>query len=315
MNNFIARYQDQLSGVLSGFDRLVFRGTLPLNHEDGMKGYLWAHDLGLKEFGEHAEQISRRVKEASLATITAASRPVQYLNSGKDDKQQLARSIAAADGISRGPICALTAVELCSSYAVRGNRTKRKIELQRSYRKCLFIYQYWMHPVFGFMSARLQTWFPFPIYLYLNGREWLARQMEQAGMRYRRHDNCFTWIEDFGRAQKLMAKQLRANWVPLFDAVVQQAHPLLAEMCQHYPMKYYWSCTDSEWAMDIVFQEPGQLRRLYPQLVHLGMTSFSSPDVLRFMGKRVSQYGGGPQNKVHWCAHQTPLRRQFHQAL
>ncbi|HSB14387.1 MAG TPA: hypothetical protein VLE22_08000, partial [Bryobacteraceae bacterium] len=86
------------------------------------------------DFGEHAEQISHRVKEASLATMMAAGRPVQYLNSGKDDKQQLARSIAAADGISCGPICALTAVELCSSYAVRGNRSERKIELQRSYR-------------------------------------------------------------------------------------------------------------------------------------------------------------------------------------
>ncbi len=37
MNDFIVRYQDQLNGVLSGFDRLVFRGTLPLNHEAGMK--------------------------------------------------------------------------------------------------------------------------------------------------------------------------------------------------------------------------------------------------------------------------------------
>ena len=26
MNDFNARYQDQLSGVLTGFDRLVFRG-------------------------------------------------------------------------------------------------------------------------------------------------------------------------------------------------------------------------------------------------------------------------------------------------
>jgi hypothetical protein len=28
MNEFIARYQPLLHGVLSGFDRLVFRGTL-----------------------------------------------------------------------------------------------------------------------------------------------------------------------------------------------------------------------------------------------------------------------------------------------
>jgi len=45
------------------------------------------------------------------------------------------------------------------------------------------------------------------------------------------------------------------------------------------------------------FGTPNDLRRLYPQLVRLGMISFSSPDVLRFMGKRVPagwNYRGGP---------------------
>src|ERR1017187_4954242 len=62
MSDFIARYQDQLSGTLSGFDRLVFRGTLWRNRLTGLKGYLWAHQLGARDFGEHAEQISKRVK-------------------------------------------------------------------------------------------------------------------------------------------------------------------------------------------------------------------------------------------------------------
>ena len=43
--------------------------------------------------------------------------------------------------------------------------------------------------------------------------------------------------------------------------------------------------------MDIVFRDPDQLRRLYPRLVHLGMTSFSSPDVMRFLGKKVNREG------------------------
>ncbi|MCW5977576.1 MAG: hypothetical protein KIT09_05845 [Bryobacteraceae bacterium] len=43
--------------------------------------------------------------------------------------------------------------------------------------------------------------------------------------------------------------------------------------------------------MDIVFRDPDQLRRLFPQLVHLGLVSFSSPDVMRFMGKQVSPQG------------------------
>ena len=291
MNDFIARYQSQLSGVLSGFDRLVFRGQLPLNHTNGMKGYLWAHDLRLKDFGEHAEAISQKVKAASLATMERAGRPVQYLRSGKDDKQQMAQFIAGRDGVTRGPICALTAVELCPSYAIKGNRETKKIELQRTPRKCLCIYQYWLHPVFGFMSARLQTWFPFPITIFLNGREWLAQQLEQAGLSYRRHRNCFTWIEDFQQAQKLMDEHLRANWVELFAGVRAGVHPLFPELCKQYPMEYYWTCADSEWAMDLIFRDEKQLRRLYPQLVHLGMTGFSSPDVLRFMGKRVRPDG------------------------
>jgi hypothetical protein len=43
--------------------------------------------------------------------------------------------------------------------------------------------------------------------------------------------------------------------------------------------------------MDLVFRDAERLRRLYPQLVRLGMISFSSPDVLRFMGKRVRPDG------------------------
>ena len=256
-----------------------------------MKGYLWAKGLGLKDFGSHAEQLSRRVKQAALAEMEAAGRPVRYLNSGKDSKEEIARGIAAADKIVSGPICALTAVELCSTYAIRGHRQDQKLHLERAWRKCLFVYQYWMHPVFGFMSARLQTWFPFTLYLYLNGREWLARQMDQAAVSYQRHDNCFLHIEDFARAQQLMDRQLETNWPQQLDRIVPQAHPLLNEISTDYPLSYYWTCAQSEWAADYVFADAPRLRRLYPQLLQLGMTSFSSPDVLRFMGKKVTANG------------------------
>ena len=292
MNDFIAKYQDQLSGTLSGFDRLVFSGTLWKDRLSGMKGYLWAHGLAAKDFGEHAEQISKRMKEASLAAVLAAGRPVQYLNSGKDDKQQIALRIAAQDGIVEGPICTLSAVELCRSYAIKRNPKTQRPELATAPRKCLFLYHYQMHPVFGFLSVRLQTWFPFPVHLYINGREWLARKMDEAGIGYRRHDNCFTWIENVERAQMLMNEQLTTNWVQLLDPIVKKVHPLLfSEMSVNYPMKYFWTCQDSEWATDLMFRISDQLRRLVPPLLHLGVVSLSSPDVLRFMGKKVTQRG------------------------
>ena len=81
MHDFIAKYQDPLSGTLSGFDRLVFRGTLWKNQLTGMSGYLWAHGLGAKDFGAHAEDISKRLKQASLApgACGRTSRPLLEL--------------------------------------------------------------------------------------------------------------------------------------------------------------------------------------------------------------------------------------------
>ena len=73
--------------------------------------------------------------------------------------------------------------------------------------------------------------------------------------------------------------------------MVEQVHPMFPDLCRNYPMQYYWSCQDSEWATDIVFRDRKQLQHLYPQLVQLGMMSFSSPDVLRFMGKKVTRQG------------------------
>src|SRR5262245_10392748 len=166
--------------------------------------------------------------------------------------------------------------------------------------QCLFIYHYWMDATFGFMSARLQTWFPFPIYIYLNGREWLSRQMDQAGIAYRRADNCFPWIDDFPRAQTLMDQQLKTDWNTALDACALRIHPRFPNLFAHYPLSYYWTAFQSEWAMDLVFRDARQLQHLYPQLIHLGMVGFSSPDVMRFMDKKVTRNGkaAGPSHEI-----------------
>src|SRR5882672_2793771 len=82
MHEFIAKHRDKITGTLAGFDRLVFRGTLrSIAHDQGMKRYLWANQVLLKDFGSHVERVSRRLKEASLAEAEALGRPVKYLTS------------------------------------------------------------------------------------------------------------------------------------------------------------------------------------------------------------------------------------------
>ena len=189
---FIANHQDQISGVLSGFDRLVFRGTLrPIAHAAGMRQYLSRNEVLLKQFGAYVEQVSQCLKTASLAEAVSAGRPVRYLTSAKASKEDIARGIAAEDGIRQGLVCVLTSVEPCRTFEIYRDRETKYLQLQPRVRKCLFLYHYAIHPVFGFLNARIQTWFPFSIQICMNGREWLAHQLDQAGLAYARHDNCF----------------------------------------------------------------------------------------------------------------------------
>ena len=296
MHEFIAKHQDKIAGTLSGFDRLVFRGTLrSIAYKEGMDRYLWANQVLLKNFGGHVERVSRRLKEASLVAAGALGRPVKYLTSSQASKEKIARGIAAQDGIHHGLVCVLSCVEPCWSFEIHRNREKKKLELEPRYRKCLFLYHYWMHPIFGFMNARMQTWFPFPVQICLNGREWLAREMDTEDLEYVRQDNCFPWIADWGKAQRLLDKQLKTRWPELLDGIAQQLNPIHGEIFQKYRVPYYWSTYQSEWAIDIVFRQAADLRRLYSRLIHHGMTSFSSTDVMRYLGKRIPLSGDVPK--------------------
>jgi hypothetical protein len=51
---------------------LVFRGHLrSISHPQGMMTYLWANQVLLKNFGDHVEKVTKRLKEASLAEAKA----------------------------------------------------------------------------------------------------------------------------------------------------------------------------------------------------------------------------------------------------
>src|SRR5689334_15462791 len=98
MQKFIAKFGSLIQGVISGADRLVFRGSLrAIQYQFGMMGYLWHRQVPLIAFGKHAVQLTGQIKQASLAEALRLGRPVQYLVSSKSDKKTIAEQIAIRD--------------------------------------------------------------------------------------------------------------------------------------------------------------------------------------------------------------------------
>jgi len=296
MDDFIMKHAKLIHGVISGFDRLVFRGSLrTLAHEKGMLLYLSRVKVLLKDFGNHVQGMSERVKEATEALAKARGLQVTFfLRSSQENKEAIARQIAAERRITEGPICILSTVEVCRSYEIRRDRESKQIHLQACWRKCLFYYHYMIHPIFGFMNARLQTWMPFPIQICINGREWLSRQLDAAHQKYVRRDNSFLWLQDAQKAQQLFDQQLRTHWPQRLDEIALEINPLREELFKDFPINYYWCVFQSEWATDVMFRNAELLTRLYPRFVHHGLSSFASPDVMRFLGHKVT-----PEGLVH----------------
>ncbi len=288
MKTFLARHAPLVTCTLAGFDRLVFRGTLQLLvQERGMHMFLGRAKVMLLDFKKFALVTTARVKKAVLAEVERAGRPIRYLESPKTSKEDLARKILEDQPLKRpGLVCAFTAVEPCMSFEYHRSPDpkERGLKLRRS--KCQHIYKYYVHPTFGFINARIQTWFPFNVQVCMNGREWLARDLARQRSGFRKADNCFTWLANPTLAQRLMDEQLETDWPATLTAIARTLNPLHEEIFEPWPMDYYWSGYQTEWATDVVFETPKALASIYPALVRHATDHFQSPDVMRFLGRK-----------------------------
>ncbi len=252
---FWTKFGSHVRLVLAGFDRLRFRGTLRLLFEPkAMEVYLQACHVLIKDFGRFAQGLTERVKATAYAAAETAKRPVRYLASPEISKEDLARQIAQRDRLDSGLVALFTAVEPCYSYTVRGDRVHKEIHLALELRKCTHLYHYYLHPDFGLCHVRVQTWFPFTVEVCLNGREWLARQMDREAIGYTQRDNCFTRVSEPERAQGLLETQLKTDWCGVLNGLLAQAHPLHQEIGRPLSQQYYWSAAQTEYATDLVFR-------------------------------------------------------------
>jgi hypothetical protein len=298
MHTFLGKFASAVAGVLYGFDRLFFSGSLRrLAHVQGLRSYLYFNRIFSKDFAKHSENVTARLIEASLRQAHELGRESRYINNSRVRKDDIAREIAARDRIKSGLICVLRSLDPCMSVQMHWNRDTRESEIRFRKRKCLHLYHYQIHPVFGLMHARIQTWFPFRVYVCINGREWLARQMDQVGLHYVRRKNTFTWLEDIAATQTLFNQQLQTHWPTLLDGLADTLNPIHADIFANSRCRYHWSVQESEWATDVMFRSRAALQACYPQLIRYAVTTFESVDVLRFLGQAVPATGKIPHHR------------------
>jgi len=280
-------YQDKIIGAIKGLDRTRFRGTLRLlANSSGLRKFMSFTNVLLKDFGGWAEGMTAMIRQSCRAKADELAIETRYLERPSIDKEKLAREIAESNRIKEGSICMLSAVEPCIAPMVKGNKRQKKLQLVMAHRKCIFLYHYFDDPEFGFGHVRIQSWLPFNIFICVNGRHWLEKQLKKQGIGYAKDGNCFPWIEDIDAAQDLLNKQLETNWSDMLTKLALRSCPALPEVLRPLRPDYYWSADESEWAKDIMFKSTKSLDSIYPSLLYHAMHVSNSPSVMRYFGRR-----------------------------
>src|SRR5437867_140832 len=294
-NPFLQKHRKDVMGILHSFDRLRFQGSLRyLYCAEIFEEYLSKAKVLFKDFKKFATGLTAEVYQSAEQLARSLGRPITYFASSAISKEEEAQRIVEQEGIKEGLVAVLRCVEPCRTYKMRGNYQTTMLEPRLEWGKCLHLYFYVQHRRFGLLHLRLQTWFPFLIHICLNGHQWLARQMDEKGLRYRKADNRFTWLEDFQKAQDLADAQLRTDWVSLCEQLRGTYHPLHDKIARPLGgLSYYWTAPQTEFSNDVLFHDQRVLDRLVPRLMLHGMLNLGCEQVMRFLGKQLNgQFGG-----------------------
>ena len=103
-NPFLRKHADKIQGVLSCFDRLIFRGYLPICHPKGLAGWMWNQGVSYSQFKHFAPQLAERLMQHAKKMAQEQGRPYRHLPSPIPMEQE-ARHIAATDNIEEGLVC------------------------------------------------------------------------------------------------------------------------------------------------------------------------------------------------------------------
>ena len=155
MKKFIDKHIDNIHGVLSCVDRIIFKGYSSLSWAGNMERFLSYHGTLIKDFKGYAQNLSQTLRDHALNMALEKGRPY-FPPEGKYDKEARAREIAERDGISKGLVCVMSALEKSPTFKViPGEGRPRLINASRP---CLCLYYYYMDRDFGMMHIRIQTW-------------------------------------------------------------------------------------------------------------------------------------------------------------
>jgi hypothetical protein len=176
LSRFAAKFTSLIVAVLSCFERVIFKGHLPISNGPALEGFV-DHVLKIRpcEFMNFAERQAQALVAHAQCLAEQAGVEYRFLKGFSRKSKLIDEILWRRPDLIEGLVCVFCCMECCPSFKlVPGESRPRLVAAPRQQRA---LYFYSLDPQLGLSYIRLTTWFPFTIQVYVNGHSWLAQEM------------------------------------------------------------------------------------------------------------------------------------------
>jgi hypothetical protein len=281
--SLVAKFSSLIVWVLSCFDRVIFKGHLPVSRPREFEKFV---DYRLKmrrcDFLKTiAPQWSERLVDHAKDYAQQQGRLFEY-RQGEVDKDAWAKEQIRQQGVREGLVGILCVQEACPTFKLVPGEGRPGFQSRSVPQRVL--YYYFLDKDLGRMHVRLQTWAPFTCQVYVNGHDYVAQQLAQRGLGFVQQDNAFVQLDDPAATQRLADRFAKLAWPRLLERYARLVNPLLHDVLKD--MTHYWVTDQAEYATDLLFTSKKALAGLFSRLVEYAWLTFNPKRVLGFLGRK-----------------------------
>jgi len=138
LSRFVTKFTSLIVAVLSCFDRVIFKGYLPITNGPALEGFV-DHILRIprKDFMAFAEKQSGTLVEHAQRLAQEAGAEYRFLQ-GKCRKDKLVDEILRQRPIFEGLICVLCCMECCPSFQLVSGKDRPRLVNKRRQQRVLY---------------------------------------------------------------------------------------------------------------------------------------------------------------------------------
>lgn len=191
---------------------------------------------------------------------------------GNEDKLEKAKKYTQRFKSEEGIICILKAREKTKtfcSYLPKRSRNPNYRRIVRGYKEVNHYYFYIRDSEFGDLNfIRISSYLPFDVTIYLNGHNFLTKQLSKRGIGFTKADNCFTYTEDVDSAIQLAGKLDEAMIRSFCDKWLYRVMTVFPPYIQsQMNLKYKYYLHQVEYSYNLIFKSKVFLDNLFQRLL------------------------------------------------